>query len=552
MGDGGDGGRARTAALALERRHHEEWQRATLDDRLAWADEMIVLAERAGEAGLALTGHTFRVVDLLEGGDLRATDAALTVRAELAATANAPWHHQHTAVLAAMRATLAGRFDDAERSARAALRIGEQIGDPNAHAVFAMQTMLLGRLRGQLPDLGSALAPIAARFPDHPAWQAGLAYVHAFGGRPDDARREVGRIAVDGFAGVPRDAGWLATMSLLTETCALSGDAARAAPLYELLLPFRERMVVVGLGVAVLGAVAYFLARLAVVLARWDDALAHLERALEIEERAGARPCAVHTRHVLGALLVARHGGDAADRGRAILRAALGAAERMGMAISVARLREHLAAADDAAPDGDVSSDLPSGCALRREGQHWVFVFEGTACRLRDAKGLHHLAVLLRHPRREFLALELAAGPDAPTLRRSGPGARRQDGRRAASEPARSAETQATWAARLAGLRDQQREAEQANDLGRARRAADEIARLGRQVAEAIGLGSAGRDAAGPAEQARLVVTKRIRATLRRVAAAHPALAYHLETTVRTGTFCGYFPPPGRRVVWLA
>src|SRR5206468_438423 len=35
---------------------------------------------------------------------------------------------------------------------------------------------------------------------------------------------------------------------------------------------------------------------------------------------------------------------------------------------------------------------------FRVEGEYWTIAYEGTVARLRDAKGLHHIAYLLRHP----------------------------------------------------------------------------------------------------------------------------------------------------------
>jgi hypothetical protein len=52
------------------------------------------------------------------------------------------------------------------------------------------------------------------------------------------------------------------------------------------------------------------------------------------------------------------------------------------------------------------------------------------------------------------------------------------------------------------------------------------------------------------AERARLAVTKNVKAVVKRLGASHPALAHHLATSVRTGTFCGYRPPPGREPIW--
>ena len=46
---------------------------------------------------------------------------------------------------------------------------------------------------------------------------------------------------------------------------------------------------------------------------------------------------------------------------------------------------------------------------LRREGDYWTIAYDGTWLRLKDAKGLHYLEHLLRHPGRVFLVTELLA-----------------------------------------------------------------------------------------------------------------------------------------------
>jgi hypothetical protein len=45
---------------------------------------------------------------------------------------------------------------------------------------------------------------------------------------------------------------------------------------------------------------------------------------------------------------------------------------------------------------------------LRREGEYWTVAYGGSVVRLRDTKGLRHLARLLTDPAREVLAVELA------------------------------------------------------------------------------------------------------------------------------------------------
>lgn len=52
------------------------------------------------------------------------------------------------------------------------------------------------------------------------------------------------------------------------------------------------------------------------------------------------------------------------------------------------------------------------------------------------------------------------------------------------------------------------------------------------------------------AERARLAVTKRIKASLQKLCENHPALGFHLATTIKTGRSCTYRPDPTRPVSW--
>lgn len=52
-------------------------------------------------------------------------------------------------------------------------------------------------------------------------------------------------------------------------------------------------------------------------------------------------------------------------------------------------------------------------------------------------------------------------------------------------------------------------------------------------------------------ERARLAVTQRVKAALKRIAAVHPALGRHLKRSIKTGTFCAYVPNPEQPISWL-
>jgi len=133
-------------------------------------------------------------------------------------------------------------------------------------------------------------------------------------------------------------------------------------------------------------------------------------------------------------------------------------------------------------PPGTGPVELRRDSVFCREGEYWTIAYEGTVVRLRDTKGLHCLAHLLRHPGKRFAARDLlaAAEPSDP--------------------PSREAVKPRT------------------PDAG--------------------------------AEHARIVVTKRVKAAIKKVAAQHPALGYYLTTCIKTGYVCAYVAGPDGSIRW--
>jgi hypothetical protein len=188
---------------------------------------------------------------------------------------------------------------------------------------------------------------------------------------------------------------------------------------------------------------------------------------------------------------------------------------------------------------------------FRREGEYWTVVFDGSVVRLRDAKGLRHLARLLAHPGREFHAIDLEAaeGRPAPAARlgsRAGGGERGLVARRDLGDAGvlLDATARAAYRARLAELEAELEEAEGCNDPARAARARHEREFLVQELARAVGLGGRDRRAASHAERARLNATRAIRAAMASLARVNPALGRHLAATIRPGRYCSYTPDP--------
>lgn len=202
----------------------------------------------------------------------------------------------------------------------------------------------------------------------------------------------------------------------------------------------------------------------------------------------------------------------------------------LGDAESVARAVDGFLG-DRTAPFVEAAAGAPVGAnAFTLEGDYWTLAFDGTVARLRDSKGLRHIAELLRRPGEAIAAVVLAASD-------AGEGADRGDAGPALDRAARE-----QYRRRLDDLRDTLAEAERFADRGRADAAREEIAFLTRELAAGVGLGGRERRVGSAAERARLTVTKRIKDALARVEAGHPALGRHLSGAIKTGQLCVYEP----------
>jgi eukaryotic-like serine/threonine-protein kinase len=306
-------------------------------DRLANADELLEVARRSGDRDLAVRAHAYRQHALLELGDTAASDAAGVAYARLADELRQPTHLWHVPMVAAMRATMDGRFAEAERLAEEARRGGERAQEPLAGQFHALQTAVIRRLQGRVEEALPSIREMGRRFPAIRAWRLTLASFLAELGSLDEARAEFEQLASRDFEDVPRDLQWLAAMTRLADTCAWLGDAERAEVLHATLAPFEGQIVVVGRAASCQGPVDLYLGRLALTVGRSDQALAHFERAVELATRVGDRPFLIEARYGLGRALAARGRTGDAERAAEELGACLDAAEAIGMRRMVER-----------------------------------------------------------------------------------------------------------------------------------------------------------------------------------------------------------------------
>jgi hypothetical protein len=329
---------------------------------------------------------------------------------------------------------------------------------------------------------------------------------------------------------------------LLADVASFIRDDVRAAALYDALLPYRDRNAL-SPPAGCLGSVSRTLGLLAATLEPFREAERHFGDAIEMNGRSGAQPWVAWTRLDHGRVVLAR--GDEA-RAAELLGAALHEGRRLGSAGVEAAASEALASRPP-------SSEAEAGCVFRREGEYWAIGYEGDSFRLKHSKGLAYLAELLARPGTELhaLALVAAAGGGQP-----GGGGRGGGDETFASSGVGDAgelldrEAREAYRRRIEELSEELDEAERFGDLERLARAREESEFLTAELAAAVGLGSRGRRAPGPAEWARQSVTKAIKAALRRIEEHSPALASHLAATVRTGAVCAYEPDPRAATNW--
>src|SRR5262249_54270167 len=155
----------------------------------------------------------------------------------------------------------------------------------------------------------------------------------------------------------------------------------RAATLYDLLLPYADRCVTVGIA-ASRGSVARFLGLLATVLARYDDAERHFEDAFQINARIRARVWVAHTQHDYAHMLVARDGPGDRARAAALAAQALATAREVGMKPLEAKLVELQAAAGlgeepSTAPVAESPPAPAPSAVFRRGGDVWTIAYDG-------------------------------------------------------------------------------------------------------------------------------------------------------------------------------
>jgi DNA-binding SARP family transcriptional activator/tetratricopeptide (TPR) repeat protein len=321
-----------TLAYALAAYLPAHMDPARTEDIVVLATELIDLAIATRELERAAEGYLCRACPLLELGRVEEAKADLDQMAMLAEQLRQPAQTLYVTNLRAHFALLEGNFISAEHLIDEALELGERAQRWNARITHRLQLFLLRDAQGRLAELSEIYeAHPVLEFRTYRIFDCVLARFYDKLGRRDDARAKFEELAVNDFAGVPVDEEWLASICLLAETAASLGDATRGTVLYELLMPYRER---VGTSYPEinLGAVSRYLALLAANERRWADAVGHFEHAIKLNRRIGARPWLAHTQEDFAGMLLARAEARDSETAHQLMDDAMAAYHELGMA----------------------------------------------------------------------------------------------------------------------------------------------------------------------------------------------------------------------------
>jgi len=530
-------------------------------ERLAIAGELRAVARATQDKDLEQTGEHHRAMVFLQAGRIAEYREALDAVQRLTAELRLPAARCLATVVEASLALLEGRFADAEALIESALRFGASSVPWDAVVFSRVQLFALRSEDRRLTEMEPAIRRSAAEFPTRPLFRCLLARLFAELGEEDQARSVFEPLAADRFAGIPVNNDLLLSLSHLAEVAWFLRDADRGALLHGLLLPY------CGLVVDTLesstGAVDRYLGLTAMTAGDLQAAERHLQDALQLNDRIGARPWTARTQRDLASVLLARDRPGDREQAVGLLASALGTARRLGMTVFAERAGHDLASAGEEALAGGpgraglLAAKAPgaetSWSVCRREGEYWSIAFAGETFRLKDVKGLHYLAHLLRHPGREFHVLDLAAagqGGQAGSLPISPAQDDLHHARFPSTGPILDEQAKRAYRARFRELEEELAEATSWADPVRAAKARQEMQFLAGQLAAAVGLGGRDRRAGSPAERARVNITRAIKAALARIRAHSPALADHLDATIHTGTFCSYAPDPRAPITW--
>lgn len=280
-------GDAETLLTVLDQRYQHAQTSGHDDERRALNEEMLALSLRERDLEFEFYTRKHRFHEFVRRTDADGADAELGAMAALAGRLRQPVFDQEVRIARAARALWRG-----EPNAESLLGSPEAAegGSPDV-AFFAYTTQLfsLRRAQDRLAELEPLVREGLEGFPLLPAFRGGLPFILCEVGRVDEARDAFERHVFREDALLPPTKDYPLNLAIVAEVCARVGNASLAEGLYGRLASHAGQHLVID-SIASFGSADRILGLLAATLGRVDDAIAHLERAIQVERGFGAAP----------------------------------------------------------------------------------------------------------------------------------------------------------------------------------------------------------------------------------------------------------------------
>jgi len=258
-----------------------------LDDRLAAGLAVLDIAARRGDQDLLFRAHQWLVPDRFQAGAMDQVAAHVEQMAAIAEARRSPLQRWWVLIYRGLLAGSAGQNDEAERLAHEAAALGRRLSLPAADAYRIGQLGRVYWVTGRLAELDDDIAAAVPRFPGLVTLRCLKALCDAVAGRRAEATAGIEVLAAEGFAALPRDSLYLASLALLAEAAVICRATRAARSVLDVLAPYASRNLIQGVPVG-WGAAAWYIARLQWLLGRHGDAATSADLARRLHLRWGA------------------------------------------------------------------------------------------------------------------------------------------------------------------------------------------------------------------------------------------------------------------------
>ncbi len=262
------------------------WTPGAASARADLAAEATAIADETDDPHLAFVVHHVAYGTAVCVGDATRSARYLGRLHDIADQIGEPLMRWHVGIIETFVATMAARFDEAERIANETLALGMQIGDPDAFGVFAGQFFFLGTFAGRHAELFPVVQQMMDADPHiAPLFRAAHALVCNELGRPEVGEAVLADVMAAGLDAISQDSFGSTTLIAHAVLAIELDDVTAAEWLFPAIAPLAGE--VSFNGVTSQGPVSAYVGKLASLLGHHGDAERHLLGALATTEAFG-------------------------------------------------------------------------------------------------------------------------------------------------------------------------------------------------------------------------------------------------------------------------